>query len=92
MILEKKLFETIYEILRLSGNGSEKTHMMREAGLSSQKLEKYLTVLLEKNLMDVKREIYNTTQRGRLFMKRFEKLEDSFNPEVFGQDIIHHSL
>jgi predicted transcriptional regulator len=54
---------------------------MYRASLSHSQLERYLSLLIEKNLLTVKQGYYTTTPRGYLFIKSFEELTDLINPE-----------
>jgi predicted transcriptional regulator len=64
----------MYEILTLSLNGMKKTHVMYKANLSHNQLEKFLEILIEKNLLTVENNQYITTEKGREFIKEFREL------------------
>ncbi len=82
---KRNSFETMYLILKLCNAGSKKTHIMYKANLSHQQLEKFLAILFDKQLLAVKEGNYLTTERGRLFAKKFEELFDFIN----GQTALH---
>jgi len=74
-------FETMHVILRQCSSGSKKTHIMYRANLSHQQLEKFLGILFDKELLAIKGGNYTTTQRGYLFIKKFEELVNFINAE-----------
>ena len=78
---KRNRFETMYIILKLCSAGSKKTHIMYRANLSHQQLEKYLTILFDKELLAIKEGSYTTTQRGYLFIRKFDELVNFMNNE-----------
>ena len=72
---KRSRLETIYTILTLALSGIRKTHIMYRANLSHQQLNKYLDLLLEKELLEIQESRYFTTQRGIAFRTTFEDLQ-----------------
>ena len=81
---KRSRFETIYTILKLCVKSTKKTHIMYRANLSHQQLEKYLNLLLERNLVAAGDDGYTTTPRGMNFIEKFNELQGIMN-EVSGQ-------
>jgi predicted transcriptional regulator len=73
---KRNRFETMFTILRLCTKGSKKTHIMYRANLSHQQLEKYLAILLERNLLAIEEGSYVTTPRGMVFIEKFKELNN----------------
>jgi len=69
-------FDTIYDILKFCNSGSRKINILCRANLNHQQLEKYLAVLLRYGLLDVEGGRFRTTEKGLLFMGKFEELLD----------------
>jgi len=72
---KRSRFETMYAILNLCTKNSKKTHIMYRANLSHQQLEKYLAILIEKNLLAIEEDNYVTTPRGKIFIEKFNELQ-----------------
>jgi len=78
---KRNRFDTMYIILKLCSADIKKTHIMYRANLSHQQLEKYLGILLDKEFLGVKGGSYTTTQRGYLFIRKFDEFVDFINNE-----------
>jgi predicted transcriptional regulator len=78
---KRNSFETMQMILRQCASGSKKTHIMYRANLSHEQLEKFLAILFDKEFLAIKGGNYTTTQRGYLFIKKFEELVNFINAE-----------
>ena len=78
---KRSRLETIYTILTLALSGIRKTHIMYRANLSHQQLNKYLNLLLEKELLDIQESRYFTTERGHAFRTTFEDLQSILSEE-----------
>ncbi len=78
---KRNSFETMHTILRQCASGSKKTHLMYRANLSHEQMEKFLAILFDKELLAMKGGNYTTTQRGYLFIKKFEELVNFINAE-----------
>jgi predicted transcriptional regulator len=62
-----------FEILRKSTAGKKKTELMREVGLSYTQSKTYLSVLLEKKLLEMdKKRLFKTTAKGLEFLEKCE--------------------
>ena len=71
----------IEDILKAADNpmGAKKTHLVYGANLNFNRLEKYLALLLEKELLEkrVEPEIrYFLSGRGREFLKQVKKMDE----------------
>ena len=71
---KRSRFETMHTILRLCNSSTKKTHIMYRANLSHQQLEKFLAILLERNLLAIEDDSYVTTPRGIVFIEKFNEL------------------
>ena len=80
--VKRSRFETMFTILKICSKGSKKTHVMYRANLSHQQLEKFLSILMERNLLAIENESYVTTPRGVIFMQKFEDLRRFMNEEA----------
>jgi predicted transcriptional regulator len=71
-------FIIISDILLLAISGMRKTELMCKAGLSSEQLHKYLSILSRSELLetsrDKRRRVYTTTEKGKNFLQTFEEL------------------
>jgi predicted transcriptional regulator len=88
---KRSRFETMYAILRLCSKGLKKTHIMYRANLSHQQLEKYLEILMGRDLLAIKEGNYVTTPRGMIFMQKYNELtgfmnQDNSRPQVYQPD------
>ena len=54
---------------------------MYRANLSHQQLEKYLSILFERDLLALKEGDYLTTERGILFIKKFDEINNFIGEE-----------
>ena len=60
-----------FEILKKSTSGKKKTELMREVGLSYTQSKTYLSVLLEKKLLEMdKKRLFKTTAKGLEFLEK----------------------
>jgi predicted transcriptional regulator len=68
--------DIISEILKIADNGSSKTRIMYGAYLSYVQLKDYLKVMLENELLtyDEHKLQYKTTEKGRMFLKTYDKV------------------
>ena len=59
------------EILRKSTSGKKKTELMREVGLSYTQSKNYLSVLVEKKLLEMdEKRLFRTTSKGLEFLEK----------------------
>ena len=77
--MKRSRIDTLCTILTISINGIKKTHIMYRANLSHIQLEKFLNVLISKDLLirtiDGDGSSYKTTSKGLEFIKEFEKIQ-----------------
>jgi len=60
-----------FEILRKAAAGKKKTELMREVGLSYAQSKKYLSVLVEKKLLEMdEKHGFKTTKKGLEFLEK----------------------
>ncbi|MFC1486555.1 winged helix-turn-helix domain-containing protein [Thermoproteota archaeon] len=67
-------FEIIAEILGAAKNGAKKTRIMYSCGLSYKFVQKYLELLLETGLL-ISGNNYHTTEKGKGFLRKYQRLE-----------------
>ena len=70
----RSFFEIIAEILRVARNGAKKTRIMYSCNLSYRMTEKFLTYLLEADLLRIGNS-FHTTEKGLRFLKSYQTLE-----------------
>jgi predicted transcriptional regulator len=59
------------EILNKAISGKRKTELMKEVGLSYTQSKTYLSILIEKELLEIdKKLVYKTTSRGLEFLEK----------------------
>ena len=71
-------------ILLVCLSGTMKTHVMYKCNLNSRQVQDYLELLLkfqllEKSETEEKRTIYETTERGKRFIKAYAELFEIFD-------------
>ena len=69
----------IAAILEVSNSGASKTRIMFGANLSFKLLEKYLAVVKEAGFVHVKGSLYQLTEQGREFLKRYRLFHDKYS-------------
>jgi predicted transcriptional regulator len=70
----RSFFEIIAEMLRVARNGAKKTRIMYSCNLSYRMTEKFLTYLLEADLLIIGNS-FHTTEKGLRFLKSYQTLE-----------------
>lgn len=73
--MRRSRIDTLCDILTISTNGIKKTHILYRANLSHQQLEKFLEVLISKELLMKKSDSYQTTSKGLAFIEEFAKIQ-----------------
>ena len=70
--------EIVSDILNSANGGATKSKIMYKAFLSYGQLKEYLSVLIENNLIEYLdgTQIYNTTEKGLYFLKKYEELQE----------------
>lgn len=78
--INRGLLEIIFKILTLCENPSKKTHILYKANLSYSQLQKYLYLLIDKELCveegENKNKRYYITDKGRRFLKEFQEIRE----------------
>jgi predicted transcriptional regulator len=73
-------FYLISEILTIAQRGAVKNVVMQRVGMSNVQLQKYITKLVEANLLDMTDNsdhvIYKTTEKGKDFLRKLEELTE----------------
>ena len=75
------------QILEAANGGVTRTRIMYKAFLSYAQLKEYLTVLMEKGLMDyIEGEmVYRTTDKGNRFLKIYNQIGEYVAPDAAGR-------
>jgi len=68
--------EIFTEMLKIAKNAVNKTTLLYQANLNYNQLQKYLTLLLERGLLEECGSSYRTTEKGREFLATFVKLQE----------------
>ena len=71
--------EIIADILNVVGNGAKKTRIMYIANLSYKLLEKYLKKTLEASLISSNNDFYEVTEKGRVFLEKFNDFSSRYS-------------
>jgi predicted transcriptional regulator len=60
-----------FEILKKAAAGKKRTELMREVGLSYTQSKKYLSLLVEKGLLEMnEKRLFRTTDKGLEFLEK----------------------
>jgi predicted transcriptional regulator len=84
----RDLVDIYADILRAANGGISKTRLVSRANLNFPRLKKYLDILVEEGLLEVKdgpSPTYSTSEKGLKFLERYEELK-SFTPQA-GRDL-----
>jgi predicted transcriptional regulator len=75
--------EIVAMILDAANGGATKTKIMYKAFLSYAQLREYLSVLIEKNLIEYIEglQTYKTTEKGLNFLKMHNEIGELLNPQ-----------
>jgi PAS domain S-box-containing protein len=74
----RDLVDIYADILRAASRGISKTRLVSKANLNFPRLEKYLDILVEEGLLEVKpgpSPTYSTSEKGLKFLERYEELK-----------------
>ena len=74
----RDLVDIYADILRAASRGISKTRLVSKANLNFPRLEKYLNILVEEGLLEVKdgpSPTYSTSEKGLKFLERYEELK-----------------
>ena len=71
--------EIAYAIVKSSYDGERKTTIMHKSGLNLSQLNTYLTVLVDRRLLEFESESrrYRATERGRQYMRAYERYSET---------------
>jgi len=80
--LRRSEFDIINEMLNMANNGVKRTELIYKGNLSYQQLQKYLSFLLEKDILQEKRikngngfnKVYFTTEKGKDLLITIKKM------------------
>lgn len=75
----RRKVEIIADILNAVGRGAKKTRIMYIANLSYNLLEKYLKKTIEAGLMGFQGDFYRVTEKGRIFLERYERFSSKYS-------------
>ena len=73
--MRRNRIDTLCDILTISTNGIKKTHILYRANLSYRQLEKFLEVLISKELLMKEFDSYKTTSKGVAFIEECAKIQ-----------------
>jgi predicted transcriptional regulator len=68
--------EIIADILLVANNGVKKTEMVYKANINFMRLEEYLSLLVEKGLLEHANGKYRTTAKGKEYLHDYQILKD----------------
>jgi len=71
------------DILRVSKGGAKKTHLVYQANLNFKIVKKYITELIEKELLEMTGDRFYVTEKGSEFIERYEILVSPLADRLF---------
>jgi predicted transcriptional regulator len=71
------------DILRVSKGGAKKTHLVYQANLNFKIVKKYITELIEKELLEMNGDRFYITDKGSEFIERYETLVSPLANRLF---------
>ena len=74
-IKRRSRIDIAIDILRVAMNGAKKTHIVSEANLNFNIVQKYLEMLNEKELIRHENGLFVTTNKGKIFQKMAMELK-----------------
>ena len=79
-------FEIVYEILTMCREPMLKTHIMYGCNLSSTQLERYLTLLVSRELLEVfngeEKRLYRATSKGLKFIAHYKHVTSLITTDI----------
>lgn len=66
-MIKRDRHDIVFEILKKAVSGKRKTEIMREVGLSYTQSKQYLSMLLQKGLLEIGDNKFKTTEKGLEF-------------------------
>lgn len=73
--MKRQSFDIVSEMLYSAIGGVHKTRFMSTCNLSTKVCDKYVASLLEKGLLEISDDQFNTTEKGIQFLKTYKQLE-----------------
>ena len=67
------------DILRVSKGGAKKTHLVYQANLNFKIVKRYISELMEKELLEREGDRYYLTSKGSEFIERYDELVTPFS-------------
>ncbi len=68
--------EIMVDVLSTAREGARKTEIVYKANLNFNRAEKYLPFLKEKGLMENSGPVYKTTEKGKEFLRGYQKMTE----------------
>jgi len=73
-------YSIIADVLEVAKKGALKTQIMYRTNLSFSQLNKYLSLLLDRNLLEAaetsEKTTYKTTDKGLLYLRRYRRIRE----------------
>lgn len=69
-MIKRDRHDIVFEILKKAVSGKRKTEIMREVGLSYTQSKQYLSMLLQKGLLEIGDNKFKTTEKGLEFVNK----------------------
>jgi predicted transcriptional regulator len=68
--------ELVIDILSVALDGARKTEIVYKANLNFTRIDRYIPFLEDRGLMENSGPIYKTTEKGKEFLREYEKMEE----------------
>lgn len=86
----RQRLDIIYDILKASEKGCVKTQIVYKANINSKLAKRYVDLLLESGMLELKHggyagEIYEATGKAREFIRTYQYLMQGFQPHIMSQ-------
>jgi len=81
-MMRRTKLEIICDILSSANSGARKTKIVYSANLTFTRTEKYLEILEKLQMIERKSNYWQTTEKGRDFIKNFSRIKDTLFQEV----------
>ena len=89
-------FLIIAEVLEMAKEGVVKTQIMYDTNMSFPQLKNYLSLLLERNLLEASqtsiKTTYKTTEKGTQYLQQYRTIAELLNKEEATNSLDAHSL
>lgn len=77
--MKRNNLDICVDILRVSKGGAKKTHLVYQANLNFKIVKRYLSELMEKELLEREGDRYYLTNKGSEFIERYNELVTPFS-------------